>query len=121
MYASPRSSPPAPQHSLPGDALPSYPGRTRTGWNPPASPGVLETASKWFIRQVGCDFSAAEAPEKPILPPRREKKPRVKPPAAPTGFEELRYDDAGTDAKPHRFTWESPERWWREPGETDAA
>ncbi len=42
MYASARSSPPAPQHSLPGDALPSYPGRTRTGWNAPASPGALE-------------------------------------------------------------------------------
>src|SRR5690349_3074718 len=45
VYASPRSSPPAPQHSLPGDALPSYPGRTRTGWNAPAAPGALKNAS----------------------------------------------------------------------------
>jgi hypothetical protein len=73
------------------------------------------------------DYTVAEAPEEqqtiPLLPPRREKKPRSKPqpPATPSGFEELRYDEPGTDAKPHRFTWESPERWWREPGETDVA
>ena len=29
-----------PQHSLPGDPLRSYPGRTSTGWNAPASPGA---------------------------------------------------------------------------------
>lgn len=71
------------------------------------------------------DYTVAEAPviEKPqpiVPPPKREKKPRPKP-ATPTGFEELRYDAPGTDSQPHRFTWESPERWWREPGETDAA
>ena len=30
---------------LPGDELPSYPGRTFAGWNTPASPDALETAS----------------------------------------------------------------------------
>lgn len=70
------------------------------------------------------EFTAVEAPPEkqpePILPPKPQRKPRAKP-AQPTGFEELRYDEPGTDAKPHRFTWESPERWWRDPGETDAA
>ena len=45
VYASPGLSPSPTQHSLPGDALPSYPGRTCTGWNAPASPGALKTAS----------------------------------------------------------------------------
>jgi hypothetical protein len=40
VYASPWSSPSTPQHSLPGDPLRSYPGRTSTGWNAPASPGA---------------------------------------------------------------------------------
>src|SRR3954447_22394457 len=40
VYASPWSSPSTPQHSLPGDPLQSYPGRTSTGWNAPASPGA---------------------------------------------------------------------------------
>jgi len=42
VYASPWSSPSTPQHSLPGDPLRSYPGRTSTGWNAPASPGAPE-------------------------------------------------------------------------------
>ena len=42
VYASSSSSPTTTQHSLPGDALPSYPGRTFTGWTTPASPGALE-------------------------------------------------------------------------------
>jgi hypothetical protein len=73
------------------------------------------------------EYVAMEAPEErrpqPLLPPKRERKPRPKPqtPSVPSGFEELRYDEPGTDSQPHRFTWESPERWWREPGETDAA
>ena len=46
MYASPSSSPTITQHSLPGNALPFYPGRTFTGWTTPASPGALKTASK---------------------------------------------------------------------------
>ena len=40
VYASPWSSPSTPQHSLPGDPLRSYPGRTSTGGNAPASPGA---------------------------------------------------------------------------------
>src|SRR5688572_19704091 len=40
VYASPWSSPSTPQHSLPGDPLRSYPGRTSTGWIAPASPGA---------------------------------------------------------------------------------
>ena len=42
VYASPWSSPSTPQHSLPGDPLRSYPGRTSTGWTAPASPGADE-------------------------------------------------------------------------------
>ena len=45
VYASPWSSPSTPQHSLPGDPLRSYPGRTSTGWNAPASPGAPEIYS----------------------------------------------------------------------------
>ncbi len=80
------------------------------------------------------EYSVAEAPEPPpapVLPPKRQKRPKPQPQPEPlpepepepepTGFEELRYDEPGTDARPHRFTWESPERWWRESGETDAA
>ena len=46
MYASQPPSPTPTQHSLPGDALPSYPGRTSTGWNTPASPGAQEEAAR---------------------------------------------------------------------------
>jgi uncharacterized protein YhaN len=74
------------------------------------------------------EFPAPEAPPTlelpPLLPPpppRRERKPKAKP-QQPTGFEELRYDEPGMESQPHRFTWESPERWWREPGDaSDAA
>jgi hypothetical protein len=50
VYASPGSSPSPMQHSLPGDALSSYPGRTCTGWNAPASPGALERLFAWLSR-----------------------------------------------------------------------
>jgi len=57
VYASPWSSPSTPQHSLPGDPLRSYPGRTSTGWNAPASPGapkkLLWNPDKGFS---GCGF-----------------------------------------------------------------
>ncbi len=43
VYASRRSSPSAPQHSLPAPAT-AYSGRTCTGWTPPASPGALTVA-----------------------------------------------------------------------------
>ena len=46
VYASPWSSPSTPQHSLPGDPLRSYPGRTSTGWNAPASPGAPKNYAK---------------------------------------------------------------------------
>jgi len=42
VYASPRSSPSAPQHSLPGGATP-YLHRSSTGWTAPASPGAHVT------------------------------------------------------------------------------
>ena len=40
VYASQSPSPASTQHLLQGGALPPYPRRTFTGWNPPASPGA---------------------------------------------------------------------------------
>ena len=51
VYASPWSSPSTPQHSLPGDPLRSYPGRTSTGWNAPASPGAPKNIPNRVARQ----------------------------------------------------------------------
>src|SRR6478736_8502876 len=53
VYASPWSSPSTPQHSLPGDPLRSYPGRTSTGWNAPASPGAPKTLLASNVRKRG--------------------------------------------------------------------
>src|SRR4051812_45425484 len=49
VYASPWSSPSTPQHSLPGDPLRSYLGRTSTGWNAPASPGAPKNCCGYSV------------------------------------------------------------------------
>ncbi|HTN73812.1 MAG TPA: AAA family ATPase [Pirellulaceae bacterium] len=82
------------------------------------------------------DFTLAEAPParrpKPLMPPARRAetvavKPRPEPvakpqrKAEPSGFEELRYDEPMSEPRASRFTWESPERWWHDPNEEDAA
>lgn len=62
------------------------------------------------------DYTLAEAPPErplqPLLPPRR---PKTKPAQIAT----LEREEA--EAPPSRFTWESPERWWRDANESDAA
>jgi uncharacterized protein YhaN len=62
------------------------------------------------------DYTVAEAPPErptqPILPPRRQK-------AKPSPVVTLEREEQ--EAPPSRFTWESPERWWRDPNESDAA
>ncbi len=68
------------------------------------------------------DFTLAEAPRirraAPLMPPARPE-PVVVMQREPSGFEELHYDEPGPE-RTSRFTWESPERWWRDNSE-DAA
>ena len=69
------------------------------------------------------DFTLAEAPRirrpAPLMPPPRPE-PVMVMHQEPSGFEELHYDEPGPEQRTSRFTWESPERWWREKNE-DAA
>jgi uncharacterized protein YhaN len=81
------------------------------------------------------DYTLAEAPAakpaQPLLPPRQPKanpkpatrpapKPMSKPIAKPAPVVTIEVDDE-LEPPPSRFTWESPERWWRDPNDSDAA
>jgi hypothetical protein len=43
-----------------------------------------------------------------------------KPIAKPAPVVTIEVDDE-LEPPPSRFTWESPERWWRDPNDSDAA
>ena len=67
VYASPWSSPSTPQHSLPGDPLRSYPGRTSTGGNAPASPGAPKIyPNDVLFGPISVRFQGCSAPDRRI-------------------------------------------------------